>query len=72
MKCSHNVENVLEYCGTVILQLNSDLVFHDELHMKINQSLHRKQQILIFPFINVFGIVPAFSFFGGRRIHFCI
>lgn len=54
VKRSHSVENALEYSGTVILQLNSDLVFHYELHMKINQSLHRKQQILIYPFINVF------------------
>lgn len=36
VKCLHSVENVLEYSGTVILQLNSDLLCHDELNMKIN------------------------------------
>lgn len=69
MKCTHSVENVLEYSGTVIiiLQLNADLVFHDELHVKINHSLPSEPLVL---FINVFWIGPTFSFFGVRRINF--
>lgn len=68
-KCLHSVENVLEYSGTVIiiLHLNSFLVFHDELYTKIKDGLPSKLQLL---FINVFWIVPTFSFFGVRRIHF--
>lgn len=57
----HSVENVLEYSGTVIiiLQLNADLVFHDELHVKINHSLPSEPLVL---FINILDWPYIFLF----------
>lgn len=61
MKCMHSIENVLEYSGTVVIiwQLNSDLVFHDELNMNINHSLLSKPFQL---FINVLCCPYIFLF----------
>lgn len=66
VKCMHSIENVLQYSDTVvvILLLNSYLVVHDELNMKINGSLLSKSLLL---FIDVFHTVPTFPFFFGMR-----
>lgn len=62
VRCMHSIENVLQYSDTVvvILLLNSYLVVHNELNMKINRSLLSKSLLL---FIDVFHTVPTFSFF---------
>lgn len=72
VKRLHGVQNVPEYCGTVILWLNSDLVCHDELYMKIRVCTENSKSLFIhlqmyfgfslhFPFLAWGGFIFVFN-----------